>query len=288
LSGELAAARTKLEAAIEPGFRSQRTTTIYLGFEGRILAGAILGRNLWLQGYPAQAVDRARQTVRDAAAMDHSLTLSIALIWAITLFLWTGDLESAEEHIDWLISRAETYSLGPYLLVGLGFKGELAILKGDANGGVESLEGALDKLTRPPYELLSTPLTLALVRGYGAVGRFVEGITLADETIRIVEAKGDLCYLPELLRARGSLLLSMPDPNRKEAQTCFQSSIDASRQQGARAWELRTAIDLAELWAEDGRSQSARALLQQVFGQFGEGMDSADLKAARRLLVALV
>jgi hypothetical protein len=80
LSGELAAARLELEAAIGPGTRSRHTTTIYLGFEGGILAGAILARNLWLQGHPGQALERARQTVEDASAMDHSLTLSIALI----------------------------------------------------------------------------------------------------------------------------------------------------------------------------------------------------------------
>ncbi len=55
--------------------------------------------------------------------MDHSLTLSIALIWAISVFLWTGDLESAEEHVDWLISRAESHSLAPYFAVGRGFEG---------------------------------------------------------------------------------------------------------------------------------------------------------------------
>ena len=66
--------------------------------------------------------------------MDHSLTLSIALIWAISVFLWTGDLESAEEHIDRLISQSESHSLAPYLAVGRGFRAELAIRRGDAAG----------------------------------------------------------------------------------------------------------------------------------------------------------
>jgi hypothetical protein len=104
LSGDLADARAELEAALDRGPRAQRTTTIYLGFEGPILAGAILARNLWLQGHPVQAMERARQTVEEAAGMDHSLTLAIALIWAISVFLWTGDLRRAETYIDWLLS----------------------------------------------------------------------------------------------------------------------------------------------------------------------------------------
>jgi len=57
-----------------------------------------------------------------------------------------------------------------------------------------------------------------------------------------------------------------------------------SRRQAARGWELRTAIDLAKLWADQGRSERARMLLQPVFEQFVEGADTADLKAAERLL----
>jgi hypothetical protein len=51
LSGELGRAQTALEVALRDGPRSDRTTTNYLGFDDRILAGAILARTLWLQGF---------------------------------------------------------------------------------------------------------------------------------------------------------------------------------------------------------------------------------------------
>ena len=287
LSGDLDSARAELEAAVRREPRSQRTTTVYLGFEGKHLAGAILARNLWLQGHPAQAMERARLTVKDAAAMDHSLTLSIALIWGISVLLWIGDLQSAEEHVDWLISRSESHSLAPYLAVGHGFKGELAIRRGDANGGVESLRGCLEKLHSMPYELLTTPLNISLAQGLATTGRFAEGAALIDNTVRLADANGDVCYMPELLRVKGGLLLSMPQPNREGAERCFAQSLELSRRQGARAWELRTAVDLAALLASQGRSESGRLLLQPVFEQFAEGMDTADLKAAERLLASL-
>jgi predicted ATPase len=49
-------------------------------------------------------------------------------------------------------------------------------------------------------------------------------------------------------------------------------------------WELRTAVDLATLLADQGRRENGRALLQPVFEQFAEGWDTADLKAAGRAL----
>ena len=65
------------------------------------------------------------------------------------------------------------------------------------------------------------------------------------------------------------------------------ASLELSRLQGARAWELRTATDLATMWAGQGRSENARSLLQPVFEQFVEGSNTADVKAAERLLARL-
>jgi predicted ATPase len=138
-----------------------------------------------------------------------------------------------------------------------------------------------------PYELLTTPLSISLVQGLVAIGRFAEGITLIDETIRRVETNGDVSYMPELLRVKGGLLLSMPQPSVDDAEMHFMKSLELSRRQAARGWELRTAVDLAALFAFQGRSERARALLQPVFEQFVEGSDTADLKAAERLLATL-
>ena len=70
----------------------------------------------------------------------------------------------------------------------------------------------------------------------------------------------------------------------EDAEKCFMQSLELSRRQGARAWELRTAVDLATLLADQGRRENGRALLQPVFEQFVEGWDTADLKAAERVL----
>ena len=287
LRGDLADARAELEAALDGAPRSRRTTTIYLGFESKILAKAILARNLWLQGHPDQAVERARQAVEEAAAMDHSLTLAIALIWAISVFLWTGELQSAEAYIDMLVSRAESHSLAPYLLVGRGFKSEVAIRQGDARGGVESLQSSLQKLHAAPYELLTTELNLSLVGGLSAIGQVDEAISLIDESLGRVETNGNLLYIPELLRVKGTILLLLPEFNRDNAETCLLRALELSRRQGARAWELRTAIDLATLMAGRGEIDSARELLQPVFEHFVEGLGTADLKTAERLLATL-
>ena len=285
--GDFSGAHLELEAARGHGPASQRTSTIHLGFDHHNWASGTLARNLWLQGHPAQAVELARQTVQDAARMGRPLTLSIALNCAVTVFLWRGDLQSAEEHTDWLISHAESHSLTPFLAVGRGFRGELAIRRRDAIGGVENLQSCLKELNAARYKLLATSFSISLVEGLVATGRLAQGIALIDERIGLDQADQALSYMPELLRVKGGLLLSMPRPGVEGAKRCFMQSLELSRRQGARAWELRTAVDLATLLADQGRRENGRALLQPVFEQFAEGRDTADLKAAERVLSTL-
>ena len=66
----------------------------------------------------------------------------------------------------------------------------------------------------------------------------------------------------------------------------FIQSLDWSRRQGARSWELCTATDLA-LRVARGQRDRARAILQPIFEQFEEGLDTADVKAAEHLLATL-
>jgi predicted ATPase len=93
--------------------------------------------------------------------------------------------------------------------------------------------------------------------------------------------------MPELLRVKGNLILANPRAFVDQSEMYFSQSLELSRQQGARLWELRTATDLAKLMATQGRREEARTLLEPVFTWFVEGLDKDDLKAAERLLTTL-
>jgi predicted ATPase/DNA-binding winged helix-turn-helix (wHTH) protein len=287
LSGELDDARVELQASIKLWSNSPRTT-IYLAFDRHYRAGIALARTLWLRGFPTQAVERIHQAISDAERMDHPASLAVAsLAWAASIFLWTGDVRGAEECIDSSISHAVSHSLGPLSAVGRARKAELAIYQGNAHDGVESLRASLEKIHAAHYELMTTEFNISLVQGLCATGHLAEGVALIDKTIQLVETNGDLCYMPELLRLKGHLGLLMPEPGHGDAEACLMQSLALSRRQGARAWELRAAIDLAALYASQGRPERGRSLLEPVFGQFTEGFDTADLRAAERLLASL-
>lgn len=285
LVGNLRGAREALEASLQYWSRPQGTSTIYLAADRHYRAGVALARTLWLQGHPAQAMKRAHQAVE--VVMDHPVALTGALAWAVGVFLWAGDLRTAEMYIAKFIADAESNSLGPHIAVGEGLNGQLAICRGGARGGVECLERCLGTLHKARYGLLTTEFNISLIQGLAATGRCVEGMALIDETIELVEANGDIVYTPELLRVKAGLLLKMPQPNVDDAETSLTRSLELSRRQGARGWELRTAVDLAALWAAQGRADSARALLQPLLEKFTEGLETEDIKNAERLLATL-
>ncbi|MGY0570170.1 ATP-binding protein [Bradyrhizobium sp. RDM12] len=277
LGGEHRDALRMLEAAWRgPG--TEQISTVY-GFDHRNRAGISLARELWLQGRPAQARQLAQQTVAEAAQMDHPITLCIALIWAVSIDLWTGDLAAADENIDRFIAHAYSRSMGPYLAAGRGVKGEIAIRRGDAEGGVATIAHCLQELHESGYELLTTTFSIAQVQGHLALGQVERSAHLIDDTIRLVERSGDHLYMPELLRMKGKVLLSRLET--EEAEAHFMQSLELSRGSGARAWELRAAIDLATLIADRGE---AKRLLQSALKGFAEGSETADIRTADALL----
>jgi predicted ATPase len=129
--------------------------------------------------------------------------------------------------------------------------------------------------------------SLAIAEQRGDVPYQVEAMTLVDETIRLLDANGDIFYMPEALRVKAGIVHIMSRPETDEAEALFRQSLDLSRRQGARAWELRTAVDLAVLLAARGCPDCARALLLPVFERFEEGLEIADPRAAARLLETL-
>lgn len=280
--GELGHARLELEAALLSDPLPSHVSGSYVGFHGRGLAGGILARNLWLQGFPDRAESRARQTIKEAAEADHSLTLCIALLGGIAVFLWRGDLDGAEAHIDWLVSRAGLHSLSPYVSVAKGFEGEVAIRRGDPSEGVDIIRRCIERLHGSNYEVFTTMLELSLTKGLAVLGKVDEGLERIENAIQSVEANGDFCYKPELLRMKGNLLRSISPSD--EARRNIAAAINASRKMGARGWELRASCDLAALEADCGKKEEAAAILQPIVNEFDEGETTADLEAAEEML----
>jgi tetratricopeptide (TPR) repeat protein len=287
LLGNHSSARALLDAALAQCGGSPQVKEIHFGFDYRNRSRITLARHLWLTGEVDEAAALAERTIEDAAGLGHPVTLCIALIWGITVFLWNGDVENSSDKIERFLSHARKHSLEPYNAVGVGYQGELCILRGEGAAGIRHLEAALGALHAARYELVTTTFMIALAQGYLMTGKATKALGTIEETLRLIEANGDLLYLPEAFRTKGSILASGSVGDLGGAEECFCSSLALAENQSALSWQLRTAVSFAKLRAQQGRHEEARGLLGPVLAQMASQTASADIGAARELLVSL-
>ena len=126
LAGNNQSARASLEFALSQLPASHDANALRFGFDYRNRARVTLARVLWLQGFPDQAIDTARQAIDEAILADDPINLCMVLLLALTVFFWNADLDGAEAQIDRFIQQADKYSLAPYQAIGRGSKGRTA------------------------------------------------------------------------------------------------------------------------------------------------------------------
>ena len=249
--GDLAAARTELEALLPIWSRSQRTHSIYLAYDRHYRAGIALARTLWLQGYPVQAVERAERPSRmpNRGAIPHRCRgLGVGDL-GVSLDRRSRERRHLHRPPD---PHAEIHSLGPYRRRRTGLQSGAVDLprrrqKRRCTPARRTGRNPRHALRVDDHDLrhLACPRT----GGDRSAGRRPRPDQPDDRDGR---GQRRLSQMPELLRVKASLLLAMPQPNVADAETCLAQSLELSRRQGARAWELRTASDLARLLADRG------------------------------------
>jgi predicted ATPase len=283
--GDLISAQTHLEAALARLPVHGRGNHVPFGLDQRIRCLLVLMRTLWLRGRADQAFVVAKQTLAEAEAIDHPVSLCISLLHTGMAFLGLGDWTNAEVIIEREIAYAARYSLVLYEAVGRGFKSALSLRRGDTAGGTEPLRQCLALLRAERHRLFTPVLSAYFAEGLAAAGRFEEALAFIDDAI--AEDAGQTHYTAEMWRVRGQVLALAPGDRSAEAEAWLMRAIDKAREQSALSLELRAATRLAQLRRDQGRSADGRALLQPVYDRFTEGFGTADLKTARALLLDL-
>jgi predicted ATPase/DNA-binding winged helix-turn-helix (wHTH) protein len=282
LVGNLDAAQAALNGSIRHQIYSGQASHRLMDFQSK--AQLIMAQTLWLKGYPDRAVDTVREAERFEPANDHSTCQ--ALIIAMEVFRLMRDWETFKDRLDRLILLSSEASLEPYGWLGMGFKGEVTVRRGDVEPGMSILRDAIVKLQSDRFELFLPWLRCALAEGLAIRGYWDQALDLVRGEIDSILERGGAYYLPELLRVHGDLLTGAGAETEAEAQ--YLRSIAVAKEQTALSWHLRTAMSLARLWSRHGRSEDARMMLEGVYAGFNEGFGTQDLQAAKLLLDTFV
>jgi predicted ATPase/DNA-binding winged helix-turn-helix (wHTH) protein len=282
LIGDQVATQRHCERAL-----ADAAAALYFGYDHEIRALIALARCYWLRGYSDRAATTAKRVVLLAVKRDQPVNICMTLIYSATVFLWRGDLDEAELLIQRLLTQSARHSLGPYHSVGLALSGELAIARGEAREGVSLLKSALGQLQTERHHAMTPALHVALGEGLLEAGAADEAATVVEAGLALSEAFGETLNVPELLRVRAEAWLHATPPDPRAAEEAFRRAQRLANDQSALSLELRSAMGLARLWADQGRTSDAADVLEQVYLRLGEGWETQDVRRAGQLLAVL-
>ncbi len=282
LVGDQVAAQHHCERAL-----ADAAAASYFGCDHEIRALNALARCYWLRGNADRAATMAKRAVLLAVKRDQPINLCMTLIFSATVFLWRGDLDEADQLIQRLLTQSARHSLDPYHSVGVALSGEIAIARGNAGEGVSLLNSALGQLQAARHHALTPALHVALGEGLLKVGAAEEAGIVVEAGLALSDVFGETLNVPELLRVRAEAWLFATPPDPLAAEEAFRRAKRLANGQSAVSLELRSAMGLAHLWADQGRTSDAADVLEEVYLRLEEGWETEDVRRAGELLAVL-
>jgi predicted ATPase/DNA-binding winged helix-turn-helix (wHTH) protein len=288
--GDQAGARSCADRSLAGPIPANRQIySMRYGIDQRVGALVQLSRILWLQGFPEQATQAAQASVDEAAAVGHANSMCLALAdGACIVTLLCGDLDAAGRFAVMLTEHADKHDLGVWRIYGRAVRGRVLARDGRVSDGLALLRSALADVRKTPLDMRLQLYLIWLAQVLGVDGQVVEALSAIDEALERAERTEEVWYLAELLRIRGELLLQRGESGSvPAAREMFAESLRVAQRQKVLSLELRTTMSMVRLGRGAIGAPELRALLEPVLAGFTEGMQTADLVAARHLLAEL-
>ena len=236
----------------------------------------------WMLGYPDRSLDELRAALRSAETLAHPFTLAQTLSFVALVHIFRHAPSAAGDCAGRALRICEEQRIAQWHAVALCENGWALSISGESEKGLAQIGQGVHSYGIGGQDMLwalQADAQLAIGKPEAALASVAAGLEVAEKT-------GGAPLEAELWRLRGEALLAGAGTVSK-AEAAMQQGIAVARRQNAKSWELRGAISLARLRRHQGRLQEAAALLVPILGWFTEGLDTADLQAARTLLADL-
>jgi predicted ATPase/DNA-binding winged helix-turn-helix (wHTH) protein len=251
-----------------------------------VLARIRLANVLGLRGYMDRAWTEARSSFEKAQSSGAGITVCWAAHDALCpVALMRGDLAATEEAIAAMTHWATRIDATLWKMMATCWTAMLLIRRGEFARGVELMSPTLEACERSGWQMSYPQFVAGLAEGLAGLGHFDEALSRLERATAWVDRKQEGWYRAELVRKRGEVMLQQSaGSHAAEAEACFRTASEITRQQGALYLELRSAISLARLRVIQGRHNEVRHVLAPIYGRFTEGFDTPVLHAAKALL----
>jgi class 3 adenylate cyclase/tetratricopeptide (TPR) repeat protein len=264
----------------------QLLSSLYV-VEPQVASLLLLSWDRWFLGRPDQALSGVSEALALAQDLGHPYTLAFAHYMTSVVYLLRGEPARAFESAERSFEVSQEQRLLLYLILSRVSRGRALGDLGRLGDARTEIARGLDEARRNGVGYMLPMMNSWLADMHARAGEKERALSIVDGLLAGISDVTGRSWEAELHRQRAEILVAL-DPSRGgEAEAHLRKAIEVARGQGARSLELRAATSLAELWRTQGKSDEARALLEPVCGWFGEAPETADLKRAHEVRVAL-
>jgi ATP/maltotriose-dependent transcriptional regulator MalT len=146
------------------------------------------------------------------------------------------------------------------------------------------LRDSLKRLAVRRYKMLVSDFAAELAICLAKQDDRAEALALIDKVIASYTEVNMIIHLPALFLTKALVYVEGDAPDLKSAEEYLERSMALARQKSALSYELRAALQLAQIWIVNGEVQRARDLIGPIYSRFSEGFGTPDLIRAREML----
>jgi predicted ATPase len=208
--------------------------------------------------------------------------LAAGLTLGAIVLSFSGDDAILGEWVEQLFAVASEQGFHHLAAQGAIYRGGVLVRNGSINEGLSLLREGSAAFSATGAKMLVPYHMALLARAFEIDEQIDKAVGQLNDALQMVERTGERWLLAELYRHKGQLLLRQGQS--EMAEESYRKALSVAEEQGAKLWELRTAMSLARLQRDQDRRAEARNRLATVYGWFTEGFDTTDLKEAKALL----
>ena len=171
--------------------------------------------NLWLLGYPDQALKRCHEVLASAQELSHPFSMAFALSYAAAVHQFRREGQMTQERAEAVIALSTEQGFPSWFAGGTVFQGWALAEQGQVEDGITQMQQGLAAYQATGAEASQSHFLVLLAEAHWKVGRAEEGMSVVAEALAHVRKTGARVYEAELYRLKGELLLAQEIKSQK-------------------------------------------------------------------------
>ena len=260
-----------------------RSMVVDYAQDGKMAGLVHAARTLCWLGYLEQSLESAAESIAWSREIDHPHSLAFALSLAADVAYYHQDVGLTRQYAQEAIELSDEYGFPHWGAWADVYHCWAETEETGSDQVTAQMKHSLNLMRAYGGDSFATCAFLPVIRAFQRLERVDDALAIVNEAETVMTQAGDRAWLAELYRLKGELLFQQRS-GELDAENAIHKSLDISRLQEAKFFELRAACSLARFWYSQNKQDEAIEVLSEPYTWFAAGFETVDLRQARVLL----